>query len=141
MNNKGFTLIEILGVITIIGIMATLASVAVYRYINKTRYDSYINMSETVYVAAQNGVISGKYTPGQTISTSTLISDGFSSELVNPLSTKQNCTGSVRIKQTTSSDTEYNKYQYIVTLNCPGYVPKKGNTVVTTITWPDAKNE
>lgn len=140
MNNKGFTLVELLGVITIVGILAVIASASITRYITKTRFNSYINMSETAYIAAQNCVIAGKCNVGDTVSTSELISNSFLSELVSPISSHANCSGNVQIKQVTSSTTEYNNYEYVVSITCPKYTPKRKNgTKVTTVSWPNAK--
>ena len=40
-NNKGFTLIEILAAIVILGIISTIAVPAVYKYVTKTKDFSY----------------------------------------------------------------------------------------------------
>ena len=53
MNNKGFSMIELLGVIVIIGILAGLAIPAVTKYIGKTRDRAYDNIYESAYSAAQ----------------------------------------------------------------------------------------
>ena len=56
MNNKGFSMIELLGVIVIIGILFAVALPAVTKYIGKTRNRAYDNIYESAYSAAQ-----GKY--------------------------------------------------------------------------------
>ena len=53
-NNKGFTLIEILGAIVILGIISTIAVPAVYKYVTKSKDFSYENMYKTVYDAVKN---------------------------------------------------------------------------------------
>lgn len=53
-NNKGFTLIEILAAVVILGIISTLAVTAVYKYVTKSRDFSYENMYKTVYDAVKN---------------------------------------------------------------------------------------
>ena len=53
-NNKGFTLIEILAAIVILGIISTIAVPAVYKYVTKTKDFSYENMYKTVYDAVKN---------------------------------------------------------------------------------------
>ena len=53
-NNKGFTLIEILAAVVILGIISTVAVPAVYKYVTKTRNFSYDNMYKTVFDAVKN---------------------------------------------------------------------------------------
>lgn len=54
LNKKGFTLIEILATVTILGILSGVAVIATSRYLDKARNDSYKAMEESSYVAAQN---------------------------------------------------------------------------------------
>ncbi|MEE0015287.1 MAG: type II secretion system protein [Bacilli bacterium] len=53
-NNKGFTLIEILAAVVILGIISAIAVPAVYKYVTKTKDFSYENMYKTVYDAVKN---------------------------------------------------------------------------------------
>lgn len=53
-NNKGFTLVEILAAVTIMGILAAIAIPAVYRYVTKSRDLSYDSMYNSIYDAVKN---------------------------------------------------------------------------------------
>ena len=52
LNNKGFTLIEILAAVAIMSILSGVAVMAVTRYIEKTQREAYEIMQKTVYDAA-----------------------------------------------------------------------------------------
>ena len=56
MQKKGFTLIEVIAVIIIIGILALVTVPAVARYITSTRNKNYLAYEENLVVAAQNKV-------------------------------------------------------------------------------------
>lgn len=134
MNSKGFTLIEMLAVVVILGVLGTIAVVGTTKYIKGSRNKAYIIMSESVYEAAMNGQTNGKYGAGISINTNKLIQDGYLDELKNPISKNNDCFGNVKIiESSNSNNSEYKKYQYKVTLECPGLEKR-------TITWPDYKS-
>ena len=56
-NNRGFTLVEVLAVIVILGILAGVGIPMVTRYIEKTRMQSYETMEETIYDGARNFIL------------------------------------------------------------------------------------
>ena len=56
-NNKGFTMVELLAVITFIGILATVAIPAVYRYATRARNTSIETMLKSTYEAAETYVM------------------------------------------------------------------------------------
>lgn len=56
-NNKGFTMVEILAVIVILGILAGVAVPLVYRYVDRSKKQSYETMEESIYDAARNYVM------------------------------------------------------------------------------------
>lgn len=53
MNNKGFTLVELLAVIIIIGVIATIATVNVGKYIDQVHNDSYVILEKSLNEAAE----------------------------------------------------------------------------------------
>ena len=52
-NNKGMTMIELLGVITLLGIILVVAVPNVYKYATKSRNQAYDTMAKSLYEAAQ----------------------------------------------------------------------------------------
>ena len=129
-NNKGFTLIEMLGTIVVLGILSTIAVLSVTKILNNSKQKAYETMSQSIYEAAMNCLIEGKCTANSTeIYSATLQSDGYLDTLKNPISSKDNCTGLVIVTSTGSGD--YKDYEYEVKLKCEG-MPDTYNS----ITWP-----
>ncbi len=117
MNNKGFSMIELLGVIVIIGILAGLAIPAVTKYIGKTRNRAYDNLYESAYSAAQE-----KYMHDLEDADSKeyeivrdLYNQGYMDEPIDP-SNKGICDGKVFI--TEDESTEVSEYTFKVQLEC-----------------------
>ena len=148
MNNKGFSLIEMLAAIVILGILGTIVVVGTTKYIKQSRDKAYIVMSQSIYEAAMNCQTKGDCTV-RTYNTDNLISMGYLDSLKNPISKNEDCSGSVKIVEKGSSATEYKKYQYKVSLGCPGIKTTnaditneklKTNGEVRTLIWPDYKS-
>ena len=57
MNKKGFTLIEILASLVIIGLISGIAIGGTTMYLDKTRQQAYDAMVKTLYAAAENYII------------------------------------------------------------------------------------
>lgn len=117
MNNKGFSMIELLGVIVIIGLLAGLAIPAVTKYIGKTRDRAYDNIYESAYSAAQE-----KYMHDLEDADSKeyeivrdLYNQGYMDEPIDP-SNKGLCDGKVFI--TEDESTEVSEYTFKVQLDC-----------------------
>ena len=55
-SRRGFTLVEVIVVLTIIAILAAVGVVSLVGYINKSRFDENSRNAVTVYQAAQNGI-------------------------------------------------------------------------------------
>lgn len=128
-NNKGFTLIEVLGVVVILGILATIAVVGTTKYLRQSREKAYRMLSQSAYEATQNCQIQGKCA-ADGVNLRDLVAMGFLKKLNNPISSKEDCTGNVWVKHDTSLGNEYQKNEYTVYLICPGYKTDK-------ITWPN----
>ena len=95
MNNKGVSLIEIIGVIILIGIVGIIAIPGVSKYILNARLTTYLAYEDSMEDAAKNAVIDciGKSSrscdvPSKDESTdvklSTLIEEGFIDEFTTP---------------------------------------------------------
>ncbi len=88
MNNKGMSLIELIGVIIVIGVIATIAVPGVSKFINKGSLTTYLTYEKSMEDAATNAVLDciGNNSPkcevqakgeNRDIKLSTLIEDGF----------------------------------------------------------------
>lgn len=138
MNNKGFSLIEMLATVVILGVLGTIAVVGTTKYINQSRKKAYVVMSQSIYEAAMNCQTKGNCTTGK-YGSDELMKKGYIDELKNPISKNNQCFGYVNINESDPSK-EYKKYSYDVTLKCPG-LKLKENHEMCTITWPDYKSD
>ena len=139
-NKRGFTLVELLAVIVILGVLSTIGVVSVNRYLTQSRKKSYKIMSQTIYEATMNCITQGKCaaptkdTDGVVISTDTLIKYGYLKKLDNPRNNSKDCSGSVVVSNKSTSTSEYQKYNYDVQLTCD-------NLANNTLTWPEEKKD
>lgn len=138
------------------GIIGTIVTASVSKYIKSSRVKSFIMMSQSVYEATENCIIEDKCaTDTDTeITTTDLIENGYLKELKNPRAKEENCTGKVIIKDNNENDNTYKNYTYKVTLTCTNLgitkddlnlsfssVGDNSDDQAITINWPDAKKE
>lgn len=131
MNKQGFTLVEMLGTLVLLGILSSIAVVSVNKYLVQSRQKAYKLMSKAVYEATLNCVIKGKCDT-TTVTTDYLINNGFLKKLENPLKNSNNCTGTVKIAEYGRSTTEFKDNYYEVQIICPNYSS-------ATLIWPYSK--
>ena len=120
MNNKGFSMIELLGVIVLIGLLAGLAIPAVTKYIGKTRNRAYDNIYESAYAAAQDKYIHDLEDTNKSYSLRDLYDQGYLDEPIDPAN-KTFCEGEVMITELdndAASDLEVSEYRFQVRLEC-----------------------
>ena len=126
MNNKGFSLVEMLGVIVILGILSGIAVIAVTGSLDNSKEQSYEVMEKSVYNAAQNYVLDSidKFSGNKTVRIEKLVEDGYLEPLIDPAKKDgSECSGTVVIesKGTTSSG-GLDELTYTVKLVCSMYV-------------------
>ena len=139
MNKKGFTLVELLAVICILGVLGTIGIASTRMYIVQSRKKSYKMMSQSIYEATMNCIIQNKCQAPTTdkvvINTSFLIDNGYIKELKNPISNNEPCKGKITItNESNNIVSEYQKYKYNVELICDGVAKN-------TLSWPDEKSK
>ena len=119
-NKKGFTLIEIITIIVILGIVMTIAVIGVNKYIQNARNNTYKSYIKNIETAAENKMVecvTGKsncdipeagYSKKVTIES--LIEDGYSDKLKDPEEEGSFCSGYVEVKNEGASvpDLKYN---------------------------------
>ena len=128
LNKKGFTMVELLAAVTILGIVTAMAVTAYTKYQEKVRYDAYEAMEKSAYSAAEiyiqdKGIVIAEGST-KTIQVSTLVDGGYLPNLEDPRSKGRYChTGSkVQVtKVSKNSGTKLESYKYVVTIKCSGY--------------------
>ena len=120
-NNKGFSLVELLAVIGIIGILSGLATVAYTQYLSKARNQAFDNLFTNMRVGAEQYMIQNNmYLDNLTLSAKELLDDGHLNEMQDPFNKNVECDyNNSKVVMTEISTTGLKKYQYVVTIKCP----------------------
>ena len=129
-NNKGFTLIEILAAVVILGIISTIAVPAVYKYVTKTKDFSYENMYKTVYDAVKNyridtndvsanGITAPTYTKADI---NNFVELNYLDPLIDPADRSKKCSAEVYVFDCNNEDkTVLRDHVYSVQLTCSAH--------------------
>ena len=146
-NNKGYTLVELLGAIALLAVISTIATVSMVSYLKHSKEKAYKVLSESIYEAYENCVIQNNCNipePGEPelvvdfSGIRSLVTMGYLDNIKNPAKSETDCTGgTIKISATANSNSnmaEYKKYQYKVKIECPGIKAEE-------YTWPDKKGE
>lgn len=125
-NKKGFTLVELLSVIFILGILLLIAIPAAQRYLNKGTKTYYQNLEKTVLLAGKEYLNDYKVLLPRVIGNVEVIeldeltSNKYIKNVVDHNNKK--CKATVTVKKITES-----KYEYYSCLKCEGYESKSEN--------------
>lgn len=119
MNRYGFTMIEILAAITIMGILSSMGIIAYSRYHDSSIKKAYNLYSQNVASAAEEYFMSNN--KETSVSLSTLVGDGYLESDIDPNSKEDVCTGTVIAESSDISETAISSYTFKVTLNCSKY--------------------
>ncbi len=142
LNNKGFTLVEIIAAVAILAVLMGVAVAGVSKYQEQAREESYAAMEKSAFSAAQNYIqkkssvipaTSGitEKTPKATfnsfiantsnyklIEISTLVDEGYLPALQDPAAKNANCSGYVYVTKVKGTGATLDKYIYIVEISC-----------------------
>ena len=114
-NIKGFTLVELLGVIVIMGIISAIAIVAYTNHLNTARNKAYDILARSAANAASS--YSMTHIGVESVTLQELVDEQFLENVNDPIGQGKKCTGTVAITQTQSEDgIDVEKYE--VTLCC-----------------------
>lgn len=135
LNNYGFTLMELIGVIIIVAIVVAIAFPNISRYILSSRTNTYNMYEENLETATANmmSVCLQKNTPdcipesggSKTVSLSDLISLQYIERLKDPEKDGQYCNETDSYVVVTNSGSSLMKLEYAVCLKCSNYQSEK----------------
>ncbi len=126
-NKKGFTLMELLAVIIILGVLMTLGVVSVQKYLDQARNASYDDFERTLKASTTNYLIehTGEIpTIGSTfrINATDLINNGYLKTLKDPDKPNSDCNSSSYVIVKRNSNTDFNMdLEYHPCLKCSRY--------------------
>ena len=121
-NNRGFTFVEILAVIIIIGVLSSIAIVGVTKYRDKAKDKDYEALAQSSYNAMEEYILDHPYTTK--VSLEKLEKDSFLSNRKDPATKNTDCTGSVEVAKTKGSGGKIDEGVYTVYLCCTNYKKK-----------------
>ena len=120
MNEKGFTMVELLAVIAIIGILSGLGIEAYSRYITSTRNKALDILAESSKNAAEEYFMDNQN--DTSINIDELAQEGYLDSIKDPKDNKKTCSGTVRKISSASSDPDaLEAAEYNVSLCCTDY--------------------
>lgn len=124
MNNKGFTLIEILAVVTIMGILMGIAITGYSRYISLSRKKAYDILAKSAEEAMEDYTMDYPMEDG-TITFKKLVDLEYLERPTDPKSKESVCTGSVKVTSVSNyAENSLDTKEYEVILCCIGYKKK-----------------
>ena len=127
-NNKGFTMIELLAVVVIMGLLTTIAVPAVYKYVTRARGTSTDTMMKSTFEAAENYMMDHniivKAGDNYSIDIKDLVEEQYLEPLIDPISNSNRCDTDTNSKVYVWRDPNFLDsaipvYKYRVVIKCP----------------------
>lgn len=125
-KNKGFTIVELLAVIMILGVLSLIAVGATTKFLTQSQETAYLDLEDSMNTSAENYLLEhmGEIPSGSgrvTIQLSTLIDEGYSSVIQDPKKTGSTCDGYVVVRNKTSNSSFNLDLEYQACLKCGSY--------------------
>ena len=125
MNRKGFTLVEMLAVVSILSILSGIAILGVTRYLKSSKDQAYDSIIKSAYSASTNYILDNnvEIKTGESIDVDfdELIGNYMDSP-IDPNAKNTQCKGKVTVTKKSSSSSDsvdsIDDYKYVVKLNC-----------------------
>ena len=130
LNNKGFTFVEILAVIVIIGLLTGISIAAFSRYKENAIKSDYEALAKSSYNAMEEYMMSHPY--DDKVSLETLENENLLSNRKDPASKDSDCTGTVEVKKNAGTNGKIDDGEYKVNLCCV--------SIQKTYTYPGGKS-
>ena len=118
-NNKGFSLVELLAAIAILAILMVVATQAYNVYKRKAKVQAYDTMAKSAKDAAENYLIDNPNT--KRVSFEKLIEGEYIDTIADPGKQSQNCSGKVIIEKNDNSGDTLDANNYVVNICCKKY--------------------
>ena len=123
LNQKGYTLVELLTTILILGILMSVAGGAVLIYLNRSKDQAFETLEYSAYDGTVNYMMEHNILLNEGDSMTLTVSQLFDEDLIerptDPNDTGNLCDGTITITNvSTSSTVGLDKYQYVVDLDC-----------------------
>ena len=115
-NNKGFTFVEILAVIVLIGILTGISIAAFSRYKDNAIKSDFEALARSSYHAMKEHMMDHPYE--DTASLETLEEENLLSNRKDPGAKEEDCTGTVEVSKNTGVDGKLDDGIYTVNLCC-----------------------
>lgn len=116
-NKKGFTIVELLAVIAILGILFAIAVPAVTKYLDFAEDEVYKEYEDAMATSAENYLLENTFK--DYLELDELISSQYISPLVDPEEKGDTCDGFVKVEK--DATTTNLSYIYKVCLRCQNY--------------------
>ena len=122
-NKKGFTMVELLATVVILGILAGVGVPLVYKNLNKARNSSYNHMLTGAYDAANNKILNESISCTSSSSCAfklkDLVDGGYLENLDDPAEHGSMCDGVIEVVPSNTSGLK--SYNYTCYLKCSSY--------------------
>ncbi len=119
-NNKGFTIVEILAVVVILGVLAVIAVPAVYKHVQKTEIQSYDTMAKSAKQGLESYLLENAANSG-VVRIKDLIEDEYLEATIDPKDNSKICDGYIKYNLVEGTDGSLDQYEYTINLCCSNY--------------------